>query len=296
MQTYSHRTKPGLAINTARSCLAVLACLMMALAAASAHAQQAYALLNGGSGAEIGTLDLSTGAYTSIGSTTLNGTPVVIDSLSESASGILYGGSTGDSNLYQIDTGTGQLTLIGNNGVGPLWLGSTSTSLYGFTAANLSNMYSVDGGNATATLVGSTGGGVPMGYFSISTKDPALYIAAAPDGTTNATLYTVDTSTGAISVVGSTGVTGIDAMGNVNGTLYATSDTTGNLYSINPSTGVATLITALSNIGSNFVYGLAEVTPVPETRSLPSMIMGITGLGWLAGKRRSSTKAQCKVG
>jgi hypothetical protein len=77
-----------------------------------------------------------------------------------------------------------------------------------------------------------------------------LYGVMAPNLTSIASLYTVNTTTGMPTLVGNTGVV-LDAFSDLNGALYGVG-LNDSLYSINSSTGAATLIgaTGLPNLSS----------------------------------------------
>lgn len=99
--------------------------------------------------------------------------------------------------------------------------------------------------------------------YGISQSNPA-------QGSTPTTrLYTIDQTTGAVTLVGDTGLSGFGLGGvafDASGNLYAALSTTVSpsfLYKIDASTGAATLI---GNIGFNSVCGLAiQLPPAPPS-------------------------------
>jgi hypothetical protein len=190
-------------------------------------------------------------------------------------SGILYGTDAGGGNLYSLNPTTGADTLIGNLGIteAPALAGN-ATTLYAGTGGLVNNLYSVNPVGPVSTLVGNGGLGA-AGYGSFDFDNSGVLYAAVNlaggTGTGSDYLVTVNTSTGAATVVGSfgtcTGVTipapggggtgsctieGIEAIAfdssdqlwgieNVRGTSGAPG-----LYKINKATGAATFQMALS--------------------------------------------------
>jgi hypothetical protein len=205
-----------------------------------------------------GTLDLGNGGFHQIGSDI----PAI-----EASSGLAPGpnGSlltlTGAGNLNSINPVTGVSTLIGPTGLGECstpaspcgpnsvnWLGALGTSVYATDFAN--NLYKVNPLTGTATLIGPTG--IPA--------LPFVPLTTNPDGTFNAYGETIF---------------------GANGKLYATFAAftvnpetitpesilvPPNLYEIDPTTAVATLIGptdltlgAVANVNGT-LYGLLDST------------------------------------
>jgi hypothetical protein len=137
-----------------------------------------------------GTVDLTTGAYTHIGSMGHR-----LAGLGVSGSNI-YGGVFGGNTLYQVNTGTGALTPVGTTTISYDAFGSTLTSMYAIDTSF--NLYSVSTAGATM-LIGPTG--VSLGsLWGMSDNSATLYLS---NGTN---LYTVNTASGHATLVG--GLTG----------------------------------------------------------------------------------------
>ena len=106
-------------------------------------------------------------------------------------------------------------------------------------------------------------------------------------------LYTVDTTTGTSTLIGSMGI-GTGRIGlafdELTGLLYANSSDTQSLYLVSIITGAATLIGA-NGIGG--IDGLAwieslEVSDVPVPAALPLFLAGMAGLGFAGRRNRKS--------
>jgi len=256
-----------------------------------ASATSAY-MITGGPDEQFGTINLSTGVFTPLGTTNLSGTPEDLGGLGE-VDGVLYG-TSGDT-LYSINTANGDLTAIGTGTQEFYEFGSTLTGLYDVSSSN-DDLYSISTTDGSDTQLGSTtvGGG---GSSSLSTGSSTLYFIVDPGSGYN--LYTLNTTTGAATEIGSAGSPGIptgallwDAS---TSTLFAgkTSPGPDAVDTLNLSTGAATVGPALSGTaqaGDQF-NGLAPIitasTPEPATWSLLAM-----GLALMAGiKQRGKRRA-----
>ena len=158
--------------------------------------------------------------------------------------------------------------------------GSTTSGLYEVTP--LGELYSVSTSGAT-TDVGSLGVTL-VGVNNISVGGNTLYL------TNNGSTYSVSTSTGAATLIGSLGSSPQNgALILINNTLYGASyDSSNSINTINTSTGVATIGAAITGIGfGGSVWGLASI-PVPLPASAWLMLSGLVGVGAMARKRRAA--------
>jgi len=231
--------------------LALYCAMLLALSAGGVRAANiAYA---GSSTGQFGTIDLGTGAFTSLGNSgqTLAGLAV--------ANGSIFATSyhTANGTLFLVNPANGGLTSVGAaTGIDYDDFGSTTTGLYAVSFGATQDLYSINPTTGAAALVGPTG----LGYGSwrgLSTNSSTLYFADGPD------LYTINTSTGAASLIGPFG--GSAEMGVLlteGGILYGGDDTLNSVDTINPSTGSATGGPAPSASFSGSFYGFAPF-PVP---------------------------------
>lgn len=191
----------------------------------------AYVELSGG---EFGIMDLATGGFSSLGN---NGG---LTCLMETG-GTLYGES--GATLYQVNPKDGSLTSVGSGSTSFVDCGSTTTGLFALDYGM--NLYSIDPTSGASTFIGSTGLSLPD-HNGMSTGASALYYILQV-GTSSPILYTLDTSGGGATPVGSTPAVFGPAF--INGTLYAESWTTSctdnpsgvcaqSIYTINPTTGI----------------------------------------------------------
>jgi hypothetical protein len=231
----------------------------------------------------------ATGAATSI--TTIN----------ESASlvGLGYlGGTLYGSDLFQnganfgsINTSTGAVTNISSQGGSVNWwaLAPNTTGNFFYTVANdqAGDPLKTVTPTGVITTIGSTNLQFPgLAYDSITN---VLYGAS-----NNGNLYTINTTNGAVSLVGSLGL-GINNLSDLafdptSDTLFFVDEPSTNavssLYTVNLLTGAATLVgsTGVSNLD-----GLAFAsTPLPA--ALPLFATGLAGLGLLGWRRKRKTR------
>ncbi len=202
-------------------------------------------------GAQFGTVDLTSGAFTQIGPDMPEGTEGLVPGPGGS---LLTLGFTG--NLDSINPNTGITTVAGATGLadcsnypispcGPTSandLGVLGGTLYATDIAN--NLYTVNPLTGKATLIGSTG--IPA--------VPAIPDSVNPDGTFNAFDETLFSASGKLYAT-------FDAIKILPSPFTVTQVIAPDLYQINPLTGHATLIgpTALTLGGAITVNGTTYV-------------------------------------
>jgi uncharacterized protein (TIGR03437 family) len=162
----------------------------------------AYMLGTAAQGVEnpFGIVDLNSGAFTLIGNMGSGG----YDGLAV-ANGVLY--TEQDGLLYSVNTANANLTLIGGVTGTPnlASFGSTTTGLYGLTGVGsfeVATLFSINPQTGAMTAIGPIGASaIPNGqtyYQRLSVGSSTLYMEA------NSNLYTINTTTGAATQVGTT--------------------------------------------------------------------------------------------
>jgi uncharacterized protein (TIGR03437 family) len=204
----------------------------------------------------LGIVDLKTGVFTLIGNMGSGGYTGLA-----TANGVLFTEQNGL--LYSVNTSNASLTLIGGlNGNNLAAFGSTTTGLYGLagTGSNVvATLFSINPQTGAMTAIGPLGAGaVPNGqgyYARLSVGSSTLYMEF------NSNLYTINTTTGAATQVGTTDTN--DYLSTVqlleNGTYYAGYGP--GIGTINVTTGQITPGSALSG-GPGSLVGLAP-DPLP---------------------------------
>jgi hypothetical protein len=149
------------------------------------------------------------------GPTNSSGTPATMADLAFDSAGNLYGvGSIGGPQLYSINKATGQATVIGNTGL-------TSTTGGGLDVSPANVFFGTPTSTRFGTYNSTTGAYTniaaptkPLGgaYAALAFDGPTLYGLNLGPGPALATdLVTIDTATGAVTVVGSS-VPALDAI------------------------------------------------------------------------------------
>ena len=254
-------------------CGVALPLALLIFGASSAQATRAY--VASGSG-QFGTIDLDSGAFTSLGNMGL-----LLSGLGV-ANGNLYGSAVSTGDLYQVNTSDGTLTFIGDGGIPLQVIGSTTSGLYALNFAPIVSLYSIDSSTGAASLVGSTGLSAAT-IVGLSTNADEPYFA------NGSLLYSLNPATGAATLIGSTG---LGTSGAVlvfdNGTLYGGVYPSPQLITLDTTTGAATFHANVSG-GLTTFYGLAP-DPLPAGASVPepataSLVCG-GALGIVLIKRR----------
>jgi len=232
--------------------------LLVTLAASLDADDMAYMLGTAALGVQnpLGIVDLNTGVFTLIGNMGSGGYTGLA-----ALNGVLYTEQNGL--LYSVDTSNANLTLIGGlNGNNLAAFGSTPTGLYGLAGTGSSvvaTLFSINPQTGAITAIGPIGAGaVPNGqgyYARLSVGSSTLYMEF------NSNLYTIDTTTGAATQVGTTDSN--DYLSSVplfeNGTYYVGYGS--GIGTINVTTGQIAPGSALSG-GPGSLVGLAP-DPLP---------------------------------
>lgn len=210
------------------------------LAASWGWATSAHALPNiwvSDASGTLGTVDVATGSVSVIGNMGVQMTDLAFD-----PSGNLYGISF--TNLYQINSTTGQASLVGGlglTGANALVFGTDGT-LYA-AANNTTNLYSINTVTGAATSLGSTGF---LSEGDLAFNGGNLFLSSTTDQLIQVGLNPVSGT-----VIGAFGVPDVFGLGTElanggNGILYGISGT--QILTINTATGAGT---ALVNYGGN---------------------------------------------
>jgi hypothetical protein len=235
---------------------------------------------------DFGTIDLATGDFTSEG---FEGVQLAgLGEIGSTLYGVNYAAGTGT--LYTIDTANGSLTTVGTDtAVEYEAFGSTLTNLYAIGENNVGafELYSVNSSDGSPTLLGLTGL-TPGGDYTLSTDSSTLYFA---EGTN---LYTIDTTTGAATLVGPTGGKQFGGLVTETSTLYGGEyNPAFEVDTLNTTSGTATAGPALSgnDPGAGFA-GLAGIPPTattPEPGSVSLLLIGFLAAGiWIKARRQTA--------
>jgi len=214
----------------------------------------------------LGTLDLNTGIFTQISTQAVNDYELGV------YGGVLYGANTQFGGLFQLNTSTGAVTLAPTyfqqnaSGFGVLnGFGSTTDGLFAMAGAipgGVNYLWSVNPATGVPTQVGSTGvvAGGGSGFLSASNDSSKLYWEVQ-NGYTD-TLYSINTSTGAATLMGVYTFNGYSTTGDAFSMVFTGGTLWANFYgggfgTISTSTGVQTLVSTAPAGSSNAFFGIA---------------------------------------
>ncbi len=247
-------------------------------AAIAAHAAPILWVSTGGAG--LATVDVATGATSSVGSTN-----VVLTDIAFSPSGDLYGISF--SSLYKVSASTGATTLVGSLGS----VNGTANALVFGSDGTLymagSSLYTLNTLTGAASAIGSIGfqSGGDLAFIG-----DELYLASDRNQ-----LIQVNTATGVGTLIGNLGVGnmyGLATPDNVN--LYGVAGQ--NVYLVDTASGAAALQSTFDPLLSGGAFGLAFLTEaggggtVPEPGTLA--LLSVAVLGVAAARRRGAKSAR----
>ena len=237
---------------------------------------KAYMLGTAAQGVEnpFGIVDLNSGAFTLIGNMGSGG----YDGLAV-ANGALYTEQAGL--LYSVNTANANLTLIGGVTGTPnlATFGSTTTGLYGLAGTGqfeVATLYSINPQTGAITAIGPIGASaIPNGqtyYQRFSVGSSTLYLES------NGNLYTVNTTTGAATQVGTS-----DSNGYLSSVLLLEYGT----YYVAAGSGIATINVATGQIDPHSsIFGAAgspvALAPDPLVTATPTITFVANAEGGVA--------------
>jgi hypothetical protein len=290
--------------------LVALAAMALAAAMGPGTAEAGAVVYVAGSGNEFGTLDLTTGNYTNIGTLALPGGAANDNmfGMGFGADGKLYGldsQTNPDAHLWLINPATAGVTDLG--GVGQTAIDATadaSGKMYALSQdLATSDLYTLNPPSTTTTPVGPTGF-IGTGLVAVTADGSHIYAGATDPVTGTTDLYSVNPATGVGTLIGDTGFFIINGLF-VNGVLYGFDDHTNAIVTINLTTGAGTQV-ATYNTGGNpglgppndptagdviFASATMSIASIPEPSSVVLGAIALVAGGSLGLLRRRRTTA-----
>jgi hypothetical protein len=225
-----------------------------------------------------GTVDLTTGVYTTIATTS-----VQLDGLSFAPNGTLYGLGS-DNNLYMVNPTTGGLTNVGATGTffGLNSLAARSNGTL-FGEDPFGTLYTLNPATGQATLVGSSGifGLHSTGMLAFGPGDTLF----SDNSFFGDFLTTQNQTTGAETQVGSTSLDANNGLFFDNGQAFAF-NFFGEIFAINAGTGTDSSTGVTVSGGFGPIHAAAAAPAVPEPSALTLLAVGAAALAGHAWRRR----------
>jgi hypothetical protein len=234
---------------------------------------------NGGSNSTFGTLDLTTGQFSALGNMS-----VTVLGLTTGANGTLYA-TDANGSFYTVG-GNGSTTQFGTNS-GVEYFGLAYAGSSGFYGVNIftGNLDQISPTATSFTAIGALPTIAGSGSLAYG-PGGSLYFAGF-DGSGNAALFGINTTTGVATEIG-TGLVTFDndplTLVYTGGLLYGidTGESAGagpiNIYTISTTTGAATATgVTVSGLSSGFTLDTAAAIPEPSSLALCA-IAGVIGL------------------
>jgi hypothetical protein len=235
-----------------------------------------------GSGNEFGTIDLTTGVFTSIGTLALPGGDAMYG-MGFGSDGNLYGldSQTPGSHLWQIDPTNAHVTDLGSVGQSAIDATADASGKMYALSQDASAIYYTFNPPSTATNVIGPTGILSAGLMAVTADGGQLFTSVANFTGGPYDLAGINPTTGMATIIGNTGFFVINGLF-VKGTLYGFDFNTDAIVTINTSTGAGTLVATYSLPSGDAIF--ASATPaaqigVPEPSGLTLGLVSVVLMG-----------------
>jgi len=178
---------------------------------------------------------------------------LTLDTFAVPGGGTLFGIDAFNGNLITINPSTGVPSIVGVSLGGPsLVIDPNTGNMYASSISNVGLFYSINPSTGATTAVGALVNAFNAPGLDFR-SDGTLFATANTLGMGNGgtSLATINTNTGLLTIIGPLGVSGMGALAFApDGTLYGATENKGTspfgaLYTINTTTGTATLVTVI---------------------------------------------------
>jgi hypothetical protein len=230
---------------------------------------------------DFGTLDLSTGAFTQIGTLNLPAGDAIYG-MGFGADGNLYGlDSDPDANLWQINPATAAVTEVGTTDQSAAGATADAAGTMFALSQDISANYFTLTPPSTSTNVIATTGYSAAGLAAVTPDGSAFYITVQSNTSPYDDLASVNVSTGEVTDIGSTGYTPDTGLF-VDGTLYGFDTSSNAIVTLDTTTGAGTYVATYNLPDGENIVAAALPVAVPE----PAGIAVLAFAGLALGRRR----------
>ncbi len=274
-------------------CLIPACTLALLIPLWSTAAEAGSAVYVAGFGNEFGTIDLTTGAFTQIGTLALPANDAIFG-MGFGSDGNLYGlDLQSDAHLWRIDVSNANVTDLGAIGQNDIGAGADAAgTLYGLNQSASSVFFGLNPPSTSTNVI--NGATNVSGDGLVAPSPDGTQVFAAVSSGSGELLVSINPTTGVVTTLGSTGFS-LYAGVFVDGTLYGFDGSNDAIVTLNTSTGAGTQVATYSLPNGDPIDAaatfLGQSVPEPSSVVMSLIAAAAGGSVGLLRRRRSTAKS-----